>query len=56
MNSIDPKKIEALKNIRKPLINSNCIGCCACVAISGDVFEIDMDTGLSIVKQINSYE
>lgn len=56
MSTIDPKKIENLKNLRKPQVNSSCIGCCACAAISGDVFEMDMDTGLSTVKNLDSYE
>jgi hypothetical protein len=56
MSAIDPKKIENLKNLRKPHVNSSCIGCCACAAISGDVFEMDMDTGLSTVKMLDSYE
>ncbi len=48
MLSDEQKK--ALKGvIKKPHVNSTCIGCSACVAISGDVFELD-DDGLSIVK------
>lgn len=41
--------------IRKPHVNSTCIGCSACSAISGDVFELD-ENGLSIVKPLPSYE
>lgn len=56
MNTIDPKKIENLKNLRKPHVNASCIGCCACVSISGEVFEINMDTGLSEVRPLDNYE
>ncbi|MDD5197275.1 MAG: ferredoxin [Candidatus Gracilibacteria bacterium] len=57
MTQIDPTKvattITALK--RKPVVSSACIGCGACVAISGDVFEINED-GYSIVKDLPDYE
>jgi hypothetical protein len=35
--------LETLKNglKRKPHVNSTCIGCSACTAISGAVFELD---------------
>jgi len=56
MTAIDPKKIEPLKKIRKPHVNESCIGCCACAAISGEVFEMSMDTGLSTVRTLESYE
>ena len=56
MTPIDPKKLETLKNLRKPHVNESCIGCCACAAISGEVFEMDMDTGLSVVRPLDSYE
>jgi len=46
----------ALKwTIRKPHVNSTCIGCSACIAISGDVFEFNSD-GLSCVLPLPSYE
>ena len=46
----------ALKwTLRKPHVNSTCIGCSACTAISGDVFELD-DQGLSRVKRCDTYE
>lgn len=41
--------------LRKPHVNSTCIGCSACTAISGDVFEFD-DNGLSCVKPLSNYE
>lgn len=44
-----------LSKLRKPHVNSTCIGCSACTAISGDVFELD-DQGLSIVKKCETYE
>ena len=57
MTHIDPKKIAdtatALK--RKPFVSSACIGCGACTAISGEVFEINED-GYSIVMEIADYE
>lgn len=57
MTQIDPQKVAdtaaALK--RKPVVSSACIGCSACVAISGDVFELN-DDGYSIVMDIADYE
>lgn len=48
--------LQNLKNaLRKPHVNSTCIGCSACTAISGNVFELD-DDGLSRVKKCESYE
>ena len=41
--------------IKKPHVNASCIGCSACVAISGDVFELN-DDGLSTVVQLPTYE
>ena len=41
--------------IRKPHVNSTCIWCSACTAISGDVFHFDED-GLSCVSTLPSYE
>ena len=46
---------EQLKKLRKPHVNSTCIGCSACTAISGDVFELN-DDGLSCVKKRDNYE
>ena len=49
-------QISSLKwTIRKPHVNSTCIGCSACIAISGNVFEFDND-GLSCVRSLPSYE
>ncbi len=54
--SISPDKISNLKKIlRKPHVNSTCIGCSACVAISGNVFELD-DEWLSRVRKCDIYE
>lgn len=45
----------ALKGIiKKPHVNSSCIGCSACVAISGDVFRLN-DDGLSTVLPLQDY-
>ncbi len=43
------------KSLRKPHVNSTCIGCSACTAISGNVFELDNE-GLSRVKACGNYE
>ena len=54
--NIDPSKLDSLKNtLRKPHVNSTCIGCSACVAISGNVFELD-DEWLSRVLKTETYE
>ncbi|MDD5376969.1 MAG: ferredoxin [Candidatus Gracilibacteria bacterium] len=57
MTQIDPIKVAsaatALK--RKPIVSNACIGCGACVAISGDVFELN-DDGISIVLELPDYE
>ncbi len=53
---ISDSQLNRLKwTLRKPHVNSTCIGCSACTAISGDVFEFDED-GLSCVKSLPSYE
>jgi hypothetical protein len=41
--------------IRAPYVNETCIGCSACVAISGDVFDLN-DDSLSVVKELTNYE
>ncbi len=41
--------------IRKPHVNSTCIGCAACTAISWDVFYLN-DSGLSCVHNRTTYE
>lgn len=57
MTSIDPTKIAdttaALQ--KKPIVSNACIGCGACVAISGDVFELNND-GYSVVIDLPDYE
>lgn len=46
---------EQLWKLRKPHVDSTCIGCSACTAISGTVFELD-DDGLSCVWRLETYE
>lgn len=46
---------EQLTKLRKPHVNSTCIGCSACTAISGSVFYLD-DNGLSCVHKLDGYE
>lgn len=47
--------IEQLKKaMKKPHVNSACIGCGACAAIAGEVFELD-DMGLSRVASLPQY-
>lgn len=48
---------EKLKNswIRAPYVNSSCIWCSACVAISWDVFDLN-DDWMSVVKELDNYE
>lgn len=55
--NIDPKKLEPLKGIlRKPHVNSTCIGCSACVSVtSGEYFDLD-DDGLSTVRHCEKYD
>ena len=50
--NIDLTKLGAL---RKPHVNSTCIGCAACNSISGDVFDMNNDC-LSTVKNLPDYE
>ncbi len=45
----------ALNTLRKAHVNSTCIGCSACVAISPDAFDLDSE-GKSVVKPLPSYE
>ena len=53
---ISDSQLASLKwSIRKPHVNSTCIGCSACTAISGDVFEFN-DEGLSCVTKQSTYE
>ncbi|MFB0965152.1 MAG: ferredoxin [Patescibacteria group bacterium] len=47
--------LENLKNaLKKPHVNSACIGCGACAAIAGYVFDLN-DMGLSCVKSLPEY-
>lgn len=57
MTQIDPTKVTEITATlkRKPLVSNACIGCGACVAISGDVFELN-DDGYSIVKELSDYD
>jgi len=51
------EQIKSLKEsgTKYPDVNSSCIGCSACVAISPDVFELD-DEWLSVVQNEVSYD
>lgn len=56
MTQIDPSKVaEVVAALKKPVVSSACIGCGACVAISGDVFELN-DDGYSTVIALPNYE
>ncbi len=47
--------LEKLQKLRKPHVNSTCIGCSACISISWDVFDFD-ENGMSHVKSCETYE
>ncbi len=51
------EQIQKLRDsqIRFPDVNETCIGCSACVAISGDVFDLN-DEWKSVVISLESYE
>jgi ferredoxin len=55
--NIDLSKVSALTGtLRKPHVNSTCIGCSACVAVTdGEFYELDSN-GLSCVKPSSSYD
>jgi ferredoxin len=55
--NIDLSKVSALTGtLRKPHVNSTCIGCSACVAVTGgEYYELDRN-GLSCVKHSDSYD
>jgi ferredoxin len=56
MTQIDQTKVANIaKLLRKPVVSNACIGCGACVAISGDVFELN-DDGYSTVMDLSDYE
>ncbi len=53
---LSPEQKNTLSGIlKKPHVNASCIGCSACVAISGEVFTLN-DDGLSTVNSLESYE
>lgn len=53
---IDPSKVEGVKKLlRKPHVNSTCIGCSACIAVTdGKYFDLDSDC-LSTVISCDEY-
>ena len=57
MSLLTEEQIQQLRSTgtRFPDVNETCIGCSACVAISGDVFELN-DEWKSVVRQCDSYE
>ncbi len=57
MAIISPEQVEKLRaaNVAVPDVNETCIGCSACVAISGDVFELN-DEGKSEVVLKDDYQ
>lgn len=57
MAIITPEQVKALReaNVAVPDVNETCIGCSACVAISGDVFELN-DEGISEVVYRDDYQ
>jgi len=57
MNLLSEEQIAKLRSsgIRFPDVNETCIGCSACAAISGEVFQMD-DEGLSKVQNLEGYE
>ncbi|USN57723.1 MAG: ferredoxin [Candidatus Peribacteria bacterium] len=57
MSLLTEEQIKKLQEagVRYPHVNESCIGCSACVAISGDVFDLD-DEGKSVVQECENYE
>lgn len=57
MSLLTEEQIKKLQEagVRYPDVNESCIGCSACVAISGDVFDLD-DEGKSVVQECENYE
>jgi len=57
VNLLSEEQIQKLResNIRFPDVNETCIGCSACAAISGEVFELD-EEWLSKVQDLPNYE
>ena len=55
--NIDLSKVASLQGlIRKPHVNSTCIGCSACVAVTGGEYYELNDQGLSCVKHSAHYD
>lgn len=56
MTIITEEQVKKLReaNVAVPDVNETCIGCSACVAISGDAFELN-DQGLSEVVHRDDY-
>ncbi len=57
MSIITQEQVSALRsaNVAVPDVNETCIGCSACVAIAGEVFELNSE-GKSEVVYKDSYE
>jgi ferredoxin len=57
MTILSEEQAQKLKTagLQVPYVNETCIGCSACVAISGEVFELN-DEGKSEVIALDSYE
>lgn len=57
MSIISEEQAQKLRdaNVSVPYVNETCIGCSACVAISGEVFELN-DEGKSEVVALENYE
>lgn len=43
------------KEIKKPVVESSCIGCGACVAIAWEAFELNNEW-ISVTKKLDNYE
>jgi len=57
MALLSDQQREKLKQagIRAPHVDETCIGCCACMAICPDVYDIS-DEGMSVVQELENYE
>ncbi len=55
---INPEKVQSAANAlrRVPYVDETCIGCETCVHVAPEVFEMDEDEGVAIVKPCESYE
>lgn len=56
MNIITQEQLDKLKSagLKAPYVNETCIGCSACVAIAGDVFDLD-EEGKSHARYCETY-